>query len=91
MAGRGTAKGKVNKVYSMTEADQGKLHYVYGSYAAPVLRVDPGAELSIETHDAFEGKIKYETDIPSKILNFPFLNPQNGPIYINVVEDCLAV
>jgi amidase len=93
LAGRGIAKGKVNKVYSMTEADQGEYHYVYGPCAAPVLRVDPGAEISVETHDAFEGKIKYETDIPSKILNFPFLNPQNGPIYINVVEegDCLAV
>ncbi len=93
MARKGVAKGKVNKVYAMTEADQGKYHYVYGPYAEPVLRVDPGAEISVETHDAFEGKIKTEKDLPSKILNFPYLNPQNGPIYVNGAEkgDCLAV
>ena len=44
MARKGVAKGKVGKVYAMTEADQGKYHYVYGPYATPVLRVDPGAE-----------------------------------------------
>ena len=55
--------------------------------------VDPGAVVSAETHDAFEGAIKHETDIPSKILNFPFLNPQNGPIWVNGAEkgDTLAV
>lgn len=93
MAKRGVAKGKVNSTHSMTEADQGKYHYVYGPYVEPVLRVDPGAEVSVETHDAFEGAIKSESDIPSQILNFPYLNPQNGPIYVNGAEkgDCLAV
>lgn len=93
MAKRAVAKGKVNSVHSITEADQGKYHYVYGPYVDPVLRVDPGAEVSVETHDAFEGAIKSESDVPSQILNFPFLNPQNGPIYVNGAEkgDCLAV
>ncbi len=93
MAKRAVAKGKVNSVHSMTEADQGKYHYVYGPYVEPVLRVDPGAEVSVETHDAFEGAIKSESDVPSQILNFPYLNPQNGPIYVNGAEkgDCLAV
>ena len=93
MAERGIANGKVNSVHRMTEADQGKYHYVYGPYVDPVLRVDPGAEVSVETHDAFEGAIKSESDIPSRILNFPYLNPQNGPIFVNGAEkgDCLAV
>ena len=58
-----------------------------------MLTVDPGAVISFETHDAFEGAIKYETDKPSEILNFPFLNPQNGPVYVKGAEkgDCLAV
>ena len=43
MSRSGVAKGKVTKSYSMTEADQGKYHYVYGPYAKPVLKVDPGA------------------------------------------------
>jgi amidase len=72
---------------------QGKYHYVYGPYVPPILSVDPGAVISFETHDAFEGAIKHETDKPSEILNFPYLNPQNGPVYINGAEkgDCLAV
>ena len=93
MARRGAAKGKPGKTYSITEESQGQYHYVYGPFAEPVLKVDPGSIISAETHDAFEGKIKYETDKPSEILNFPFLNPQNGPIYVNGAEkgDTLAV
>jgi hypothetical protein len=40
-----------------------------------VLTVDPGAVVSCETHDAFEGAIRLATDKPSEKLNFPFLNP----------------
>lgn len=93
MARKGLAKGQVRSTHSITEADQGKYHYVYGPYVDPVLTVDPGAVVSAETHDAFEGKIQHETDRPSEILNFPFLNPQNGPIFVNGAEkgDTLAV
>ena len=93
MARKGVAGGKVVSTHSMSEADQGKYHYVYGPYVDPVLRVTPGAEVSVETHDAFEGKITSETDSPSAILNFPFLNPQNGPIFIEGAQkaDTLAV
>ncbi len=93
MARKGIAKGKAGKTYSITEESQGKYHYVYGAYVDPVLKVDPGSVVSAETHDAFEGAIKSEADIPSQILNFPYLNPQNGPIYVNGAEkgDCLAV
>jgi acetamidase/formamidase len=93
MARKGVAGGRAGEAHSITEALQGKYHYVYGPYASPVLRVDPGAVIAAETHDAFEGKIKAETDKPSEILNFPYLNPQNGPIYVNGAEkgDCLAV
>jgi acetamidase/formamidase len=93
MTRRGVAKGKPGQSYSITEESQGKYHYVYGPFVDPVLKVDPGAVISAETHDAFEGKIKHETDKPSEILNFPFLNPQNGPIYVNGAEkgDVLAV
>ena len=93
MAKRGEAKGQAGSVHTITEAEQGKYYYVYGPYAAPVLKVDPGAVITVETHDAFEGKIKTEHDKPSEILNFPYLNPQNGPIYVNGAEkgDCIAV
>jgi amidase len=93
MARKGVAGGKPGREHAVTEATQGKYHYVYGPYASPVLTVDPGAVIACETHDAFEGQIKHETDKPSEILNFPFLNPQNGPIFVNGAEkgDCLAV
>ena len=93
MARRAGARGKPTAQHEITEEKQGKYHYVYGPYAEPVLVVDPGAVVSCETHDAMEGRIKTESDSPSKILNFPFLNPQNGPIFVNGAEkgDCLAV
>ena len=83
MAKKGEANGKQNSSHSITEDSQGKYHYVLGAYAEPVLTVDPGALISVETHDAFEGKIEKETDKPSEILNVPYLNPQNGPIFVN--------
>jgi amidase len=93
MARRGLAKGQRKSEHYISEASQGKYHYVYGPYAAPVITVDPGAVVSAETHDAFEGQIKREIDSPSELLNFPYLNPQNGPIFVNGAEkgDTLAV
>jgi amidase len=93
MAKKGVAKGKPGQSHSITIEDQGAFHYVYGPYVKPVLEVDPGAVVTVETHDAFEGKITSETDRPSEILNFPFLNPQSGPIFVRGAEkgDCLAV
>ncbi len=93
MAQKGVARGRAGAAYSLTEAAQGKYHYVYGPYAAPVLTVDPGAVIACETHDAFEGRIRHETDSPSAILRFPYLNPQNGPIFVNGAAkgDTLAV
>lgn len=93
MARQGLAQGRAGAAHTITIADQGKFHYVYGPYVAPVLEVDPGAVVTVETHDAFEGKIRSETDQPSALLNFPFLNPQTGPIFVRgaVKGDCLAV
>ncbi|NCW98437.1 MAG: acetamidase, partial [Betaproteobacteria bacterium] len=47
----------------------------------------------VETRDAFEGAVKTEDDLPSKVLRMPFVNPQNGPIVIEGAEkgDVLAV
>jgi amidase len=93
MAKRGVAGGKETSRQKITIEQQGKFHYVYGPYADPVIEVEPGAVVEAETHDAFEGKIKSETDIPSELLNVPFLNPQTGPVYVKGAKkgDCLAV
>ncbi len=93
MAKKGVARGKPGESHRIGIEDQGTFHYVYGPYVKPVLEVNPGAVVTVETHDAFEGKITSETDRPSEILNFPFLNPQTGPIFVRGAEkgDCLAV
>jgi acetamidase/formamidase len=87
------AKGSEGRTHLLTEAVQGKYHYVYGPYAEPVLQIDPGDVVVVETVDAFEGKLRSEADIPSELLNFPFLNPQCGPIAVNGAEkgDVIAI
>ena len=93
MSRKAIAKGRANEEHFISIEDQGEFHYVYGRYAEPRISVDPGTCITVETQDAFEGKIKNETDVPSNLLNFPYLNPQTGPIFINGAEkgDTLAV
>ena len=93
MARKGVAGGKPGAGHHISIEDQGTFHYVYGPYADPVLEVDPGAVVTVETHDAFEGQITSESDRPSEKLNFPYLNPQTGPIAVRGAEkgDALAV
>ena len=93
MARNGVANGKTGASHHLTEAKQGRYHYVYGPYAEPVLKIRPGDIVIAETQDAFEGKIKKETDSPTALLNVPFLNPQCGPIAVEDAEkgDVLAV
>ncbi len=90
---RGAAKGATGTTHHLTEERQGRYHYVYGPYAEPVLHIQPGDVVVAETLDAFEGGLRTETDRPSRVLNFPFLNPQCGPIAVEGAEkgDALAV
>ena len=77
----------------LTEDMQQRYHYTIGPYADPVLRVNPGDTVTVETQDAFEGKILTEDTMPSAVLEVPFLNPQTGPFYVEGAEkgDALAV
>jgi acetamidase/formamidase len=93
MARRGVARGKAGAQHRLSEQDQGTFHYVYGPYSEPVMRIAPGDMVEIETLDAFGGAVKSESDLPSAVLNMPFVNPQNGPIAVEGAEkgDTLAV
>ena len=51
---RGSSKGKVGKTHELTEKVQGKFQYTMGPYSDPVLRIDPGDRVVVETVDAFE-------------------------------------
>jgi len=90
---RGVAMGRRGATHELTEARQGRFHYTMGPYSEPVLHIEPGDRVVVETRDAFEGKIQTEHDLPSKKLRMPFVNPQNGPIMIEGADkgDALAV
>jgi acetamidase/formamidase len=67
--------------------------YVFSPYAEPIARVKPGEIVDVVTEDAFESKITSESDVIAEVLNFPYLNPQTGPIYVEGAEpgDTLVV
>ena len=93
MATRGEGRRRKPVTHHLTEKVQGTYHYTMGPYSDPVIEIRPGDRVVVETRDAFEGKIKKETDKPTKVLQMPFLNPQNGPIMVEGAEkgDALAV
>lgn len=93
MVVRGVSGGAVGNTHYLTEEKQGAYHYTIGPYSDPVMEIEPGDRVVVETRDAFDGHIHSEDDSPSKVLKMPFLNPQNGPIMINGAEpgDVVAV
>lgn len=93
MRARGVAQGRTPATHALTEALQGKFHYTIGPYSDPVLTVTPGDRIVVDTRDAFEGRVRTEQDLPSRVLTMPFVNPQNGPILVEGAEkgDTLAV
>lgn len=93
MAARGVARGRPGARRSLTEAQQGKFHYVYGPYVEPKIEIDPGDVVSVETQDAFGGALETERDRPTEKLTYPYLNPQSGPVFVRGARkgDCLAV
>jgi acetamidase/formamidase len=48
----------------------------------PVRKVKPGAILELWTEDAFGGKVRGPDDLVSKVIEFPFVNPQTGPFEV---------
>ena len=77
----------------MREIRTDRYSYVFSPYAEPIARVQPGETVVVVTEDAFESRIRSESDLPSQVLNFPFLNPQTGPIWVEGAEkgDTLVV
>src|ERR1700727_37360 len=61
--------------------------------AAPVRRIRTPAILEVYTEDCFAGRVRTEQDLVSQVCEFPFLNPQTGPFYIEGAEpgDTVAV
>jgi len=71
MAKRGLAKGQVGKRHELTIEGQGSFHYVYGPYAKPVLIIDPGDVVAVETEDAFGALSQAKKTAQQQSCSFP--------------------
>jgi acetamidase/formamidase len=72
--------------------DPSEFAWTFGG-AAPVRRIRPETVLELWTEDAFGGKVRGPDDLVSKVVEFPFVNPQTGPFYVAGAEpgDSLAL
>ncbi len=61
--------------------------------AEPVARIRPGSVVELFTEDCFAGRVTSERDLVSEVCEFPFLNPQTGPFYVEGAEvgDTIAI
>jgi acetamidase/formamidase len=59
----------------------------------PLWRVHPGEVLRLFTEDCFGGNIRSVDDLPGKCIEYPYVNPQTGPFYVEGAEpgDTLAI
>jgi acetamidase/formamidase len=59
----------------------------------PVASIRTPVVLDVFTEDAFFGRVRSEHDLVSEVCEFPFVNPQTGPFYIEDAEpgDTLAI
>ena len=55
--------------------------FAFGPASAPVLAVEQGEEIVIETHDCFQGHLRSEAD-PLGDVDWNHVNPATGPIYV---------
>jgi amidase len=66
--------------------------WAFGPDLEPVLEVDPGAVITLETNDCFSGQIRTEADLVTEI-DFERVNSATGPIAVRGAEpgDSLVV
>jgi acetamidase/formamidase len=72
--------------------DPSEFAWTFGG-VPPVMKVSPGDVLELWTEDAFGGKVRGPDDVISKVIEFPFVNPQTGPFFVEGAEpgDTLAI
>jgi acetamidase/formamidase len=72
--------------------DPSEFAWTFGG-VPPVRKVKPGDLLELWTEDAFGGKVREVDDLVSKVIDFPFVNPQTGPFFVEGAEpgDTLAI
>lgn len=55
--------------------------FAFSKDLPPVLSIQPGDEVVLETHDCFEGQLKSEKDLVDA-LDWDHVNPATGPVYL---------
>jgi acetamidase/formamidase len=72
--------------------DPAEFAWTFGG-VRPVRSVEPGTVMELWTEDAFGGKVRGPDDLVSKVIEFPFVNPQTGPFHVEGAEpgDTLAL
>jgi acetamidase/formamidase len=72
--------------------DPSEFAWTFGG-AAPVMKVTAGDVLELWTEDGFCGKVRGPEDFISRVIEFPFVNPQTGPFFVEGAEpgDTLAI
>ena len=59
----------------------------------PVMRIRPREVMDLFTEDCFAGHIRTAADLPATSIEYPFINPQTGPFFVEGAErgDTLAI
>src|SRR5579875_973068 len=72
--------------------EAGQYAWTFGG-AEPVRRIRTPVVLEVFTEDCFAGRVRSENDLVSQVCEFPYLNPQTGPFFIEGAEpgDTVAV
>ncbi|GAA2700747.1 acetamidase/formamidase family protein [Actinoplanes palleronii] len=74
------------------DAEPGHYGYTFGGREA-IGEVKPGTPITLRTLDCFGGKVRTVDDLPSRVCEFPYLNPVTGPLHVQGAQpgDTLAV
>jgi acetamidase/formamidase len=72
--------------------EAGQYAWTFGG-AQPAARIRTPAVLEVYTEDCFAGRVRTDSDLVSQVCEFPYLNPQTGPFWIEDAEpgDTVAV
>jgi acetamidase/formamidase len=72
--------------------DPSEFAWTFGG-VPPVRSVKPGDVLELWTEDAFGGRVRGPDDLISRVIEFPFVNPQTGPFLVEGAQpgDTLAI
>lgn len=70
----------------------GNVGYTFGG-RKPIAEIKPGEPVRVRTRDCFNSRVQSVDDLPSRVCQWPELNPVTGPLYVRGARagDALAV